>query len=153
MRIVAVLSLLAATAAVPASAQMMRVHRGADRTIHMMLGDPQAAHVEITLPRSGAYYELIRIETRRVGAPGSRFKLTVDQRKLAFATILDQKQCGFDNFGSVCTIVINRGDRLFVPFLQALRTGHTAHLEIENAGNMAMSTDVSLGTVARLMRM
>jgi hypothetical protein len=116
----------------------------------LTMGDPRAEHVNVTLAGRGPSRALV-VETRRVGAPGSRLRLSVDRRRPFLSQILDADQCRFDDFGSVCTVSFPRGSASYRNAVAAFRTGRVARVEIENAGNMAMARNVSLATFARAL--
>ena len=117
----------------------------------MTIGDPKAEHVNIIVSPEAGESRALTIQTRRVGAPGSRFRLSVDRGLPLVSAILDAEQCRFDDQGSVCTISYARKSAEYRKVVPALRKGRNARVEIENAGNMAMSRDVSLAGFAKTL--
>jgi hypothetical protein len=102
----------------------------------LTMGDPRAEHVNVTLAGRGRSARALVVETRRVGAPGSRLRLSVDRRRPFLSLILDADQCRFDDFGSVCTVSFPLGS-----LRMQRRTAQEGRCpgRIENAGNWAMS--------------
>jgi len=135
----------AASAALAGSAGRQR------EPARMTIGDPAGQHVNIVVARDGRASRALVIQTRRVGAPGSRLRLSVDRGRPLVSAILDDDQCRFDDDGSLCTISFGAGSAEYRRLVAAIRRGRTAHVEIENAGNMAMSRDVSLAGFARAL--
>ena len=112
--------------------------------VKMTMGDQNDRHVNIIVSSDGG---AIHIDTQRVGAPGSLFRLSVDRPRAGFSQILSRRNCHYDDQGSVCTIRLRKGNRTFARVLAALRTGRRVHVEIQNAGNMLMSEEASLKDV------
>ena len=152
MKLALVPTLLAcALSAVPMTAARAQSGPEARATpARLVMGDPRAEHVNVTLAGRGRSTALV-VETRRVGAPGSRLRLSVDRRRPFLSRILDADQCRFDDFGSVCTVSFPRGSATYRAALAAVRGGRVARVEIENAGNMAMVRNVSLAGFARAL--
>ncbi|MEJ0093931.1 MAG: hypothetical protein WDN46_10955 [Methylocella sp.] len=115
-------------------------------------GDPNAGHVDLQVAWVGKTVRAVEIVTHRVGAPGSRFQLKVDGRQVIPPSILSDKECHFDGGGSVCNITVDRKSGAFRTLLAAIRTGTTARVTIENAGNVAMDTDASIRKLATRLR-
>ena len=114
----------------------------------MTIGDPNAGHIDIVVKRTRAQAQSIAIRLHRVGAPGSRFTLSIGGRLVVAPFILSATQCRFDAVGSLCDLAIGPRDRGYRPLLAALQSGKRARVTVENAGNMAMSTEVSLRPLA-----
>ena len=126
--------------------------RAAVRPMRMTIGDPNAGHIDIAIDRPGVTVSRIAIDMHRVGAPGSRFTLSIGDRPVVASFILTDKQCRFDAAGSRCTILIERRDQAFKPLLAAFKSGRRARVTVENAGNIAMSREVSLRPFAVSLR-
>ena len=118
----------------------------------MTIGDPHAEHIDIVIDRTGGSAKAIAIHMRRVGAPGSRFTLSIGGRPVVTPFILSETQCRFDAAGSICDLTIGQKDRAFRPLLAAFRSGRQARVTVENAGSIAMSKEVSLRPLAGLAR-
>ena len=112
------------------------------------IGDPNAGHIDIVVKRTRGQARAIAIRLHRVGAPGSRFTLSIGSRPVVAPFILSAMQCRFDVMGSLCDLAIGPRDRGYRPLLAALQSGRRARVTVENAGNMAMSTEVSLRPLA-----
>lgn len=139
-------ALLVAAPAAPAKSQS-----GGGAPARLTMGDPRAEHVNVLLSGRGRSARALVVETRRVGAPGSRLRLSVDRRPPFLSQILDADQCRFDDFGSVCTIAYPRGSTQFRDAIAAFRRGRVARVEILNAGNMAMAREVPLASFAKAL--
>ena len=72
----------------------------------MTIGDPQAGHIDIVVTRTRGSAESIAIHLHRVGAPGSRFTLSIGGRPVVAPFILSETQCRFDAVGSLCDLAI-----------------------------------------------
>lgn len=114
----------------------------------MTIGDPNAGHIDIVVNRIRGQAQSIAIRLYRVGAPGSRFTLSTGGRPVVAPFILSATQCRFDAVGSLCDLAIGPRDRGYRPLLVAFQRGRRARVTVENAGNMAMSTEVSLRPLA-----
>ena len=114
----------------------------------MTIGDPSAGHIDIVVKRTRGQAQSIAIHLYRVGAPGSRFTLSIGGRPVVAPFILSAAQCRFDAVGSFCHLVIGPRDRGYRPLLVAFQSSRRARVTVENAGNMAMSTEVSLRSLA-----
>ena len=114
----------------------------------MMIGDPNAGHIDIVVKRTRGKAQSIAIRLHRVGVPGSRFTLSIGSRPVVPPFILSATQCRFDGVGSLCDLAIGPRDRGYRPLLAALQSGRRARVTVENASNMAMSTEVSLRPLA-----
>jgi hypothetical protein len=136
---------MAALSSAPPDADA-RVAAGVTR---MTIGDPQAGHIDFAVTRARGSAKLIAIHLHRVGAPGSRFTLSIAGRPVVAPFILSEAQCRFDAEGSLCDLAIGRNDRAYRPLLAAFRSGRRARVTVENAGNVAMSTEVSLRALTR----
>jgi hypothetical protein len=152
MKLVCLGAFAALSAIIPPSSQAVAAQRAATSAIRMTIGNPNAEHVDVAIVRAGKVFRAVKIDTRKVGAPGSKFTLSVDGHDVISPVILTEKECHYNETGSICEIVIDRKNSAFGPFLKAFRTGKTARVAIENAGNVAMVTDVSLRSVTRALR-
>jgi hypothetical protein len=120
--------------------------------IKLTAGDASGKHATLDIPKASSRAPLM-IETRRVGVAGSRLAISIDDRKRpAFATVLNARQCRFDDDGSRCLIRIGQGSPAYRRLVAALEKGRTAHVQIINAGSMQMSEDVDLAGFRRSLR-
>ena len=109
-----------------------------------MAGDPSGANVVFSFNADGRTREL-RIETHLVGNPGAKLSIWVDHSKLKlFSRVLTTSDCKYGDGGAKCRIVIDRKKPDYRRFAVAFKRGRTAHIEVENAGVMQMSNDISL---------
>ncbi len=89
---------LTATLALPLSAA---------ETLRLMFGAPEAEHATLTFLPDATSPEAIVIETRLVGAAGSRLALSVDRAKAPlFARLLTSDDCRFVEQASTCRLAI-----------------------------------------------
>ncbi len=114
----------------------------------MTIGDPNAGHIDIVVKYSRRQAQSIAVRLYRVGAPGSRFTLSIGGHPVVAPFILSATQCRFDAVGSLCLLAIGPRDRGYRPLLVAFQSKKRARVSVENAGNMAMSTEVSLRSLA-----
>lgn len=140
-------SVVLTTAALSCAPLMAHAQDTAGAT-RMTIGDPQAGHIDIVVLRTLGSARSIAIHLHRVGVPGSRFTLSIAGHPVVAPFILSGAQCRFDAAGSLCDLAIRRSDRAFRPLLAAFQSGRRARVTVENAGSMAMSTEVSLRPLA-----
>jgi hypothetical protein len=117
----------------------------AEPVVKLMFGEAgtRQATVAFAPDRGGA--EAITITTHRVGAPGSRLVLRIDQSRAALVDrVLGDADCGFDDAGSRCMLAISGGSPDYARIVTAFRLGRTLHVEITTAGSMEMAEDISL---------
>ena len=114
----------------------------------MTIGDPNAGHIDNVVKHSRGEAQSIAIRLYRVGVPGSRFTLSIGGRPVVAPFILSARQCRFKAVGSLCLLAIGPRAREYRPLPVAFQSGKRARVTVENAGNMAMSTEVSLRSLA-----
>jgi hypothetical protein len=108
-----------------------------------MAGDPAGRNVDFTFTQGveGG----LRIDTHQVGNPGAKLSIWIDHSHIRlFSRILTDDDCKFSESGAQCRIAIAANDRAFGRFVTAFRRGKTAHVEVQNAAVMQMSSDISL---------
>jgi hypothetical protein len=113
--------------------------------LQLMFGAPDGEHATLTFSSDTASAEAILVETRLVGAAGSRLSLSVDRAgdKL-FDRILTETDCRFVDQASTCRVSIAGGTPEYAAIVAAFKAGLRAHVEVETAGSMDMSQDISL---------
>lgn len=120
----------------------------AQESVTLSLGAGEAGSADLVFQSAMTADDAFAIQTKRVGAPGSVIALSVDgaSDKLLEHT-LSAEECRFgegQSEGAVCEVTIAGGSRAYRDLVQAFKAGLTAHLEVTNAGNMTMRSDVSL---------
>jgi hypothetical protein len=117
---------------------------------HVMAGDPAGRNVDFIFDVSAANGSL-RIATHRVGNPGARLSIWIDHSRVRlFSRILTADDCKYGDDGAQCSIAFKGEDHR--RFVAAFKRGKTAHIEVENAAVMQMSSDISLIGVRRKLR-
>ena len=116
----------------------------ARQPVQIMAGDPSRSNVVFSFDLDGRTREL-HIETHLVGNPGAKLSIWVDHSKLKLLSrALTTSDCKYGDDGAKCRIVIDRKNPDYRRFSVAFKRGKTAHIEVENAGVMQMSNDISL---------
>jgi hypothetical protein len=116
----------------------------AKQPVQIMAGNPSGANVVFSFDQGGAAKGL-RIETHLVGSPGAKLSIWVDHSKhRLFSRVLTTNDCKYGDDGAKCRFVIDRKNPDYRRFAVAFKRGRTAHIEVENAGVMQMSNDISL---------
>lgn len=109
---------------------------------HIMAGDPTRRNVDFTFDQAGGG---LRIDTHQVGNPGAKLSIWIDHSRIRlFSRILTGDDCTYGDGGAQCRIVVAANDRAFGRFVNAFKRGKTAHIEVQNAAVMQMSSDISL---------
>ena len=110
----------------------------------LMAGDPSGRNVTFLFDAQGGV-DGLRVETHRVGNPGAKLSIWIDHaRDRLFSRILTTDDCKFGDDGARCQLIFRRGSPDYRRFVAAFRRGKTAHVEVQNAAVMQMSTDLSL---------
>ena len=116
----------------------------ARQPVQIMAGDPSGSNVIFSFDQDGGTKEL-RIETHLVGNPGAQLSIWVDHSKNSlFSRVLTTNDCKYGDDGAKCRLVIGRKNPDYRRFIVAFKLGRTAHIEVQNAGVMQMSKDISL---------
>jgi hypothetical protein len=117
----------------------------------LMVGDPSGRNVAFSFDQGGnGGNAAVRIETHQVGDPGAKLSIWIDHsRSRLFSRILTTDDCKYGDNGAQCRFVIDRESPDYRRFVVAFKLGKTAHIEVENAGAMQMSNDISLVGFAR----
>jgi hypothetical protein len=117
----------------------------AAESLSLMFGVPDAEHATFTFSPDESSPDAIVVETRLVGAAGSRLSLSIDK---ASGTIVDriltQQDCRFVNQESTCRFSIPGDTPQYAAIVAAFKAGLTAHVTVETAGSMEMSQNISL---------
>lgn len=117
----------------------------AEEGLQLMFGAPDGEHATLTFSGDTASAEAIVVETRLVGAAGSRVSLSVDRAGgNLFDRILTEADCRFVDQASTCRFAIPGGTAEYAAIVAAFKAGLKAHVEVETAGSMEMSQDISL---------
>lgn len=117
----------------------------AEGPLSLMFGTPDAEHATLTLQGDTASPEAIVIETRLVGAAGSRLSLSVDRAQSPlYERLLTPEDCRFVDQASTCRLAIAGNTPEYAAIVTAFKAGLTAHVEVQTAGTMEMSQDISL---------
>jgi hypothetical protein len=121
----------------------------ASSSAQLMAGDPSGRNVTFSFGAERGVAGL-RIETHRVGDPGAKLSIWIDHaRRQLFSRILIAHDCKFGDDGAQCRLFFPRTSPDYSRFLVAFKRGRTAHVEVENAAVMQMSTDISLAGFTR----
>ena len=116
----------------------------AKQPVQIMAGEPSGSNVVFSFDQDGGTKGL-RIETHLVGNPGAELSIWVDHSKLKlFSRVLTTNDCKYGDDGAKCRLVVDRKNPDYRRFAVAFKRGRTAHIEVENAGVMQMSNDISL---------
>jgi hypothetical protein len=112
----------------------------------LMVGDPSGRNAVFSFDQgSNGHITALRIETHQVGDPGAKLSIWVDHSpSRLFSRILTTDDCKYGDDGAKCRLVIDRKSRDYRRFVVAFKLGKTAHIEVQNAGVMQMSSDISL---------
>lgn len=117
----------------------------AAESLNLMFGVPDAEHATFSFAPDSSSPDAIAIETRLVGAAGSRLSLSIDR---APGTILDciltEDDCRFVDQESTCRFSIPGDTAQYAAIVAAFKAGLTAHVTVETAGSMEMSKNISL---------
>lgn len=117
----------------------------AAESLNLMFGVPEAEHATFTFAPDSSSPNAIVVETRLVGAAGSRLSLSIDR---ASETILDriltEEDCRFVDQESTCRFSIPGDTAQYAAIVAAFKAGWTAHVTVETAGSMDMSQNISL---------
>jgi hypothetical protein len=117
--------------------------------VQIMTGDPSGSNVVFTFDQDDGTKGL-RIETHLVGNQGALLSIWVDHSKhRLFSRVLTTNDCKYGDDGAKCRLVIDRKNPDYRRFTVAFKRGRTAHIEVQNAGVMQMSNDISLVGVTR----
>lgn len=134
--------LVGAAALTPSLAQ-------ARSSAQLMAGDPSGRNVTLSFGADRGV-DGLRIETHRIGNPGAKLSIWIDHAKARlFSRILTAEDCKFGDDGAQCRLFFPRASPDYSRFLVAFKRGRTAHVEVENAAVMQMSTDISLAGFVR----
>ncbi len=115
----------------------------------IMAGDPSGKNVVFSFERGGGA-KALRIETQQTGNPGAKLSIWVDDSSSRlFSRILTSKDCIYGNNGAQCRFEISEKSPDYRRFVVAFKRGNTAHVEVQNAGAMQMSKDISLAGFSR----
>jgi hypothetical protein len=118
----------------------------------LMAGDPSGRNVTFSFGTQDGVSGL-RVETHRVGNPGAKLSIWIDHsRERLFSRILTAEDCKFGDNGAQCRLFFPRTSPDYSRFLIAFRRGRIAHVEVQNAAVMQMSTDISLSGFTRKLR-
>ncbi len=121
----------------------------ARQSARLMAGDHSGANVTFDFGPKGSR-EGLSVETHRVGNPGALLTISIDRgREKLFSRVLTADDCKFGDDGARCRLVFPRMSPDYRRFVFAFKRGGTAHVEVENAAVMQMSTDISLSGFAR----
>ena len=117
----------------------------------LMVGDPSGRNAVFSFDQdNNGRATALRIETHQVGDPGAKLSIWVDHsRSRLFSRILTTDDCKYGDNGAQCRFVIDRKSPDYRRFVVAFKLGKTAHIEVQNAGAMQMSNDISLVGFAR----
>jgi hypothetical protein len=121
----------------------------AGQPAQLMAGDPSGPNVAFAFHAKGGV-EGLRIETHQVGNPGAKLSIWVDRsREKLFSRILTADDCKFGSDGARCRLIFPRSSPDYSSFVLAFKRGRTAHVEVQNAAVMQMSTNISLAGFTR----
>lgn len=116
------------------------------QSAHITAGDPAGRNVDFTFDQIGGG---LRIDTHQVGNPGAKLSIWIDHSRIRlFSRILTGDDCKYGDGGAQCRIVVAANDKTFGRFVTAFKRGKTAHIEVQNAAVMQMSSDISLAGFA-----
>jgi hypothetical protein len=116
----------------------------AKQPVRIMAGNPSGPNVVFSFDEGGAAKGL-RIETHLVGNPGAKLSIWVDRSEhRLFSRVLTMNDCKYGDDGAKCRLVIDRKNPDYRRFVFAFKRGRIAHIEVQNAGVMQMSKDISL---------
>ncbi len=139
---------IAATVFISAAALAPSLAR-ARSSAQLMAGDPSGRNVTFSFGVRGGV-DGLRVETHRVGNPGAKLSIWIDHaRERLFSRILTADDCKFGDDGAQCRLFFPRTSHDYSRFLVAFKRGRTAHVEVQNAAVMQMSTDISLSGFTR----
>ena len=114
----------------------------------LMAGDSSGRNVAFSFDAKGV--EGLRIITHQVGNPGAKLSIWIDRgRERLFSRILTTEDCKYGDDGARCQLIFSRASPEYWRFVTAFRRGRTAHVEVQNAGVMQMSKDISLAGLTR----
>lgn len=120
----------------------------AGQSAQLMAGDPSGPNVAFSFGAKGV--EGLRIVTHQVGNPGAKLSIWIDRsRERLFSRILTTEDCKYGDDGARCQLIFPRTGSDYSRFIFAFRRGRTAHVEVQNAGVMQMSKDISLAGFTR----
>jgi hypothetical protein len=141
------------TAALVTCAETLAPSRSeARQPAQIMAGDPSGPNVVFSFDQDDGTKGL-RIETHLVGNPGAKLSIWVDHSKQGlFSRVLTTNDCKYGDNGAKCRLVIDRKNPDYRRFTVAFERGRTAHIEVQNAGVMQMSNDISLVGFTRKLR-
>ena len=107
------------------------------------------AERDVLVRRPGA--ELTGSASSRSGRQsGRKLSIWIDHaRDRLLSRILTTDDCKFGDDGARCRLIFRRGSPDYRRFVAAFRRGRTAHVEVQNAAVMQMSTDLSLSGFTR----
>jgi hypothetical protein len=133
------------TAALVACATTLAPSLGkARQPAQIMAGNPSGSNVVFSFDQT-AEGSGLRIETHLVGNPGAQLSIWIDHSKQKlFSRVLTTSDCKYGNDGATCRLVVDRKNSDYRRFIVAFKRGRTAHVEVQNAGVMQMSNDISL---------
>jgi hypothetical protein len=125
----------------------------AGQPLRIMAGDPSGRNVVFSFDHGGGSAEALRIETQQTGNPGAKLSIWVDHSSSRlFSRILTSKDCIYGDSGARCRFEISKKSPDYRRFVVAFKRGKTAHIEVQNAGVMQMSKDISLVGFSRKLR-
>ena len=118
---------------------------GAAELLRLMFGTPEGRHATLDFAADSNGLEALVITTHLAGVAGSRLALSVDRAGAPLIErVLANGECRFDDGASVCRVAIGGDTAEYAAIVSAFKAGLTAHVEVENAGSMEMSEDISL---------
>jgi hypothetical protein len=117
----------------------------AQEALNLMFGDPAGEHATVTFSPDKTGAQAIVVGTHLVGVAGSRLSLSVDRAGNNIVDhILTAEECKFGDTGSDCSFAIAGDSPEYATLVTAFKRGLKLHIEVENAGSMEMSQDISL---------
>ncbi len=120
--------------------------------VQIMAGDPSGKHVVFSFERDGGA-KALRIETQQIGNPGAKLSIWVDHSSdRLFSRMLTSRDCIYGDSGARCRFEISGKNPPYRRFVTAFKRGKAAHIEVQNAGVMQMSKDISLVGFAQELR-
>ena len=85
------------------------------------------------------------IETQRAGNPGAQLRIWIDKSSTPLVDkILTSVECSFGDAGATCRLEIDGGSDEYARFVTSFTHGLVARIEVQNAGVMEMTDDISL---------
>lgn len=113
--------------------------------VSLMVGEPEARNVTFDFAEDRTGPEALVIATRRVGNPGAILTIWIDRSgaPLLKKTLTDE-DCGFDDAGAMCRLVVAGDSKDYALFVQSFKAGKSVHVEVMNANVMEMQEDLSL---------